>query len=285
MTSRLVLDTNVYSFAPVLVLARLAERGLLLSVSEVAFTEALARSVREYRSGMGRERARGKFFGRAKSLAPYMNSQCRVALGAGGITHRVAAMTQGRPPPRMVDERAALLNEMWGVAVGSEYPDQLWIECARVAEEWLTWRDETLRLTVRTMRERAKPARWSAMRENDALAAMRASLARFLGFSEAMTERLDAHVATVAYRMRQGELGNEAKENDGADLHMTQHLAEDCIVVTEDEGLINIVDRAGTYQTPWVRRLDDLDDLPEGLPWGESARRLALAFNRKPRQS
>ena len=38
---------------------------------------------------------------------------------------------------------------------------------------------------------------------------------------------------------------------------------------------------SGTYQAPWVRRRDDLDELPEGLPWGDTAREAQRAFKRR----
>lgn len=87
MAARLVLDTDVYGYGRIGELERLALRGLSISVSEIAFAEAWAKSVREYRAGMLRERARGKLFGRTRSLAPYVDAQHPVALGAGGITH------------------------------------------------------------------------------------------------------------------------------------------------------------------------------------------------------
>ena len=40
-------------------------------------------------------------------------------------------------------------------------------------------------------------------------------------------------------------------------------------------------DVSGTYQAPWVRRRDDLDELPEGLPWGDTAREAQRAFKRR----
>jgi predicted nucleic acid-binding protein len=82
---RLVLDTNVYSFAPEAQIERLAARGFLISVSEIALVEALAKSRRDYLSGaLTKERARGRFFARAKKLEPYLDPRCPVALGLQG---------------------------------------------------------------------------------------------------------------------------------------------------------------------------------------------------------
>jgi hypothetical protein len=227
----------VYGYAPIRELERLAMRGLAISVSEIAFTEAWAKSVREFRSGMERDRARGKLFGRTRALAPYVDAQQPVALGAGGVTHRVAALTAGRPPIPEVAQRETILNTMWRTVAGPECNDDLWTENGRVAEEWLAWRDQTLNLVVKTMREQPIPPSWQTMAENERLAVLRASTATFWGFTPAMTERLDAHVCTFAYRMLQGLEGARMpqKDNDGADLHLTQHIADDCILVTGDE--------------------------------------------------
>jgi hypothetical protein len=285
VAARLVLDMNVYGYGPIAELERLALRGLSISVSEIAFTEAWAKSVREFCTGMPRERARGKLFGRTMSLSPYVDAQHPVALGAGGITHRIAAVTAGRPPIPEVGQREAMLDTMWRTVAGRECDDALWIETGRIAEEWLTWRDKALDLVVKTVREQPTPEGWKNLTEAEQLAIMRASAGAFWGFTPAMTERLDAHLCTVAYRMLQGHGGARMpqKDNDGADLHLTQHIADDCILVTGDEKVIDIVDRSGTYQAPWVRRLNDLENLPEGPPWGESARKRADLFMRKPR--
>jgi hypothetical protein len=53
------------------------------------------------------------------------------------------------------------------------------------------------------------------------------------------------------------------------------------VLVTNERQLITIVDECGTYQAPWVRRSDDLDDLPTGEPWGDNARQVHLAFRRR----
>lgn len=280
---RLVLDTNLYSFGPLPDLARLAERGFLLSVSEIAFTEALAKSVREYESGgVSREQARGKFFARAKRLAPFMNPDCPVALGAGGITRRMAAMLAGRAPDPLAEQQAEVLNVMWHEAVQSEYSDDVWLEAGKIGEQWLSWRDDSVDLVVRTMRAQPIAHDWATMGDAERVTMVRASLARFWGFTSAMTERLDAHVATVASRICEGAGGTRPpRRNDGADVHLTQHLAEGFVLVTHDGPLIDLVDRAGTYQAPWVRRLNDLENLPHGLPWGETAHHEARRFTRR----
>jgi hypothetical protein len=281
MIPRLVLDTNVYAFGRTDDLAGLAERGLLLSVSEIAFTETILRSFREYRGGMRRGQARGMLFRRSKAIAPFLDPAYPVALGAGGITRRVAAQTAGAMQNHAAERQSALLIAIWQVVIKHEFTDEDWAANAKVAEAWLTERDQAEFTVMRAVRGQPRPVGWSAKAEAERLAVMRASLAEFWGFTPAMTERLDAHVATTAYQMLQWDTGaRTAKKNDGADGHLTQHIAEGSVVVTNDNRLIDIVDRSGTFQAPWVRRLDDLECLPEGLPWGEDARRQARSFTR-----
>jgi hypothetical protein len=83
--------------------------------------------------------------------------------------------------------------------------------------------------------------------------------------SEAVAERFDAHIAVTAHRLRSAASGARMpKKNDGADAALTMHIAEGCILVTGETQLIKLVDGSKTYQAPWVRRIDDLDDLPRG---------------------
>jgi len=282
---RLVLDTNVYSFAPESKIERLAARGFLISVSEIALVEALAKSRRDYLSGvLTKERARGKFFARARKLAQYIDPQCPVALGLAGVMRRIIAETESTSPDPVAEQHAEFLNSMWYSVTTLDWLDDIWLDNAQTSETWLTERDETLRLVVGTVRAQDKPTRWATMNKVDRVLSTRVSIATFWSLTEALIERLHAHVATVAHRIYGGGDGTlSPKTNDGADLHMTQHLAASCILVTEDGPLIEIVDAAGTYQAPWVRSLDDLNELPEGPPWGESARAQARSFKRKPR--
>jgi len=70
------------------------------------------------------------------------------------------------------------------------------------------------------------------------------------------------------------------KSNDGADASLTLHIGSGSVLVTNESQLIRIVDTCGTFQAPWVRAMRQLDDLPEGPPWGDGARELATKFRR-----
>jgi hypothetical protein len=71
------------------------------------------------------------------------------------------------------------------------------------------------------------------------------------------------------------------KKNDGADFALMAHVGSGHFVLTNERALVDIVDGSGTYQAPWVRRPDDVDELPVGHPWGKSAREAARAFKRR----
>lgn len=121
-------------------------------------------------------------------------------------------------------------------------------------------------------------ARFDALPDVEQQALLFRYIADTLKLSAAATERIDAHVRTMAFRLQVASKGQRMpKRNDGVDLALVAHIGAGCFVLTNEWKLVDIVDQAGTVQAPWVRRLDDLDDLPEGPPWGESARVRATA--------
>lgn len=63
------------------------------------------------------------------------------------------------------------------------------------------------------------------------------------------------------------------------------HLADDVILVTSDIDLIERVDDSGTFQAPYVRTMGELltGPVPDGPPWGVSARRAAKAHAKRRR--
>jgi hypothetical protein len=91
-TPILILDTNVAWFTSLGELERLAER-FCLRVGEAALLERWVQSVREYDESRGR--ARVKFFGRARSIAPFLDQTTPVAVGGG--PRRDAEPGRGRP--------------------------------------------------------------------------------------------------------------------------------------------------------------------------------------------
>jgi hypothetical protein len=298
---RLVLDTNLYSFGGRGALAALVARGFKLSVSEIAFTEALARSVRHFKSGESRQQARGRFFNRARSLAHIIDDQHPIALAAGHAVERIAARADGNPCVE-TDEYEAHVRDVWRTVVGVGLTDEEWIAAGEVANQWLDELDAHLAdLALPEAQLRARPivedvdgermteeqlaeayAEWDATDEAQKLASIRAYLRRTWNLSDAASDRLDAQIHGLAWRLNESAHGRwRPGGNDGADLRLAVHVGEDVILLTNDEPLVGIIDACGTYQAPWVRRLSDLDgQLPEGPPWGDYARDFAATWKR-----
>jgi hypothetical protein len=110
----------------------------------------------------------------------------------------------------------------------------------------------------------------------------RQRLPRYDSLSPPVAERFDAHIRTTAYRLHMAARGARMpKKNDGADASLTLHLGAGCILLTDERKLVDIIDESGTFQAPWVRQSQDLDDLPQIPAWGEQARNVARAFRRK----
>lgn len=59
------------------------------------------------------------------------------------------------------------------------------------------------------------------------------------------------------------------------------HIGDGFVLVTSEKHLVDIVDACGTHQAAWVRRPDDLDDLPTRPPWGGDARVYARHWTRR----
>ena len=103
-----------------------------------------------------------------------------------------------------------------------------------------------------------------------------------LHLSDAAAERLDAQNSTYSLRLIAAAKGQRMpKRNDGVDFSLPMHVGDGAMLITREKQLVALVDQSGTYQAPWVRHIDDLDEIPDGLPWGENARQIARAFKRR----
>jgi hypothetical protein len=132
----------------------------------------------------------------------------------------------------------------------------------------------------------AQYAKWDSLSDAEQLALLRDYAKRAWHLSDAAAERVDAHICVTALRLHLAATGARMpKKNDGADVGLTIHLGEGGILVTNENPLVDLVDQSGTFQRPWVRRLNDLDALPDGLPWGEGASEAARTFQRRPGSS
>ena len=289
---RLVLDTNAFRGLRRKEVEELAGRGFTFVVSEIALSEAMAASVREFEAGRPRDRARGLFFKRAKLFARYVDPEYPVAVAGGHAIERIRNATTGVFDADSENAKhAEHLRQVWHVLVGIELLDEEWISAGHEAERWLAHLDAELQSLARREAElwngvpdeiAEKRAGWLALSEEERLGHLREYLLSTWAFDEAMTDRLDGHTRFFAWRLHQAALGREmTKENDAADLRFIVHLGEGFLLLSGDASFVRLVDESGTHQAPWVRRLQDLDDpLPDGPPWGGSAHEAARAFRR-----
>ena len=277
----LVLDSNIYGFEPIAELAKLAERGMVLRVSEVAFYERLAASLREHvEKRLPLARTHDDFMQRARAVAPYLDLSTPVALGGADLTRRIAADADGRPPDERGVVRAAGVISLWRRVVAGEMSTEHWHRAGKTAGEMLDGWDATHFAICNDAEVQIGDVQWRRVPEDALRAELRSSFMR--EFSVEAQERLDAQLCSVAYRVHQVKWGARSpKKNDGADLSLPIHIGEDCFLLTREWKLVDLIDESRTYQRPWVRRPDDLDDLPKGPPWGDNARQQSLMFQRR----
>jgi hypothetical protein len=290
------MDTNVARGEPLNSLENLAKRGLRLRVAETALLEWGAACVRGWDSGWSRCEARQKFFGRARKLASLLDPEVPVALDGGLLTRRIVAQADGAEPFPEADTRERDLRDLWTRIVGIGLSDEEFREGGTRVRVFLDELDESLaQLAQRDEDLRKKPAQnidptalaegyalLDAMSEADHLAALRKYAIETWNLSLAAAERLNAHVCATAYRLYAASKGARMpKGNDGADASLTLHIGSGSVLVTNESQLIRIVDACGTFQSPWVRTMRLLNDLPGGPPWGDGAREIAAKFVRE----
>jgi hypothetical protein len=274
----LVLDSNIYGFEPIAEIAKLADHGMVLRVSEVAFYERLAASLRDHAAGPPLERTRDDFTGRARAVAPYLSATAPIALGGANLTRRIVAQTDETAPDERAERWAEDLISLWRRVVAGKMSNEHWHRAGNVANEVLDGMDEAFFALCRDTVVQIGDIQWKEIPDE----ALRFELRSAMGFSNAAMERLDAQVCSGSYRVHQAKWGaRPPKKNDGADLSLPIHIGEGCFLLTRDRKLVDLIDESQTYQRPWVRFPDDLDDLPNGLPWGEHARDVNRTFRRK----
>jgi hypothetical protein len=294
----LVLDTNIARFERLETVERLASQGFRLRIAETAFLEWGAACVRGWeQEGWSRCEARKKFFGRARSLTPFIDPEVPIALDGGLLSRRIVAQADDLPPFEEANIRERDLKELWRRIVGVGMSDEEFTAAGKIANQFLDELDDNfIQLARREAELRKNPLpdgvdatvlaagymEWDGMSEVDQSAHLRRYATESWRLSISTAERLDGHVCTTAYRLHAAARGARMpKRNDGADISLTLHLGAGCILLTKESQLVHIVDSSGSFQAPWVRRPNELDDLPDGVPWGDSARRQAASFKRQ----
>jgi hypothetical protein len=266
-------------------------------VAETALLEWIAACARNWGTeGESRGETRAKFFGRARRIAPFLDANEPVALDGGILTREVLAEVGQLAPTSTANERRRNLSQLWRRIIGVGLTDEEFVREGAYAEEFVNSLDERFaRLARREEELRKNPvppdvdpalleagyALHDALPDDEKLAQLRAYAVRAWEFSSVAAERFDAHVCTTAYRLHQAARGAVMpKQNDGADVSLTLHLGAGSVLVTSERRLVEIVDASGTFQAAWVRHPDDLDGVPECLPWGAEARAVATSFRR-----
>jgi hypothetical protein len=188
------------------------------------------------------------------------------------------------------------LTDVWTRVSGVGMTDEEWLEAGAMAERHVNSMDDDLRSLARPERElRNRPippdvtqdeyeqsvTHYDSLTEPERRGALKSYLAGTLHFSDAVAERFDAYLSVATLRL--GLAAIEARSvatNDGADMLLLQHIGAGFMLLSDDRQLISLIDESQTYQRPWVRRLNDVDNLPDGPPWGESAQRQAELYVR-----
>jgi hypothetical protein len=293
-----VLDTNIVRFERIDTVQRLVRQGFRLRIAETALFEWGAACVRGWeREGWSRSEARQKFFGRAKSLAPFIDAEVPIAVDGGLLSRRIIAQASDLTPFEGADVRERDLRDLWIRIVGVGMSDEEFRAAGKIANNFLDELDENFSQLARReaeLRNNTSPpgvdpsalaaayVEWDRMSELDQLAYLRQYAIDSWQLPASAAERLDAHVHATAYRLHAAARGARMpKRNDGADISLTLHIGAGCVLPTNEKRLVDVVDLSGSFQAPWVRRPNDMDEPPDGVPWGESARRQGASFKRR----
>ncbi len=274
---RLVFDTSYFRGAPRMALAALRDRGFKISLSLAGFMEFSHRRACE-----GRIDA---FIGRVRTLRPYIDPD--LPFVPSGM--QLIAMCGGRFP-QGVDPRVES-SLQWG--------RDAWTALARPELFDLNaWLQRGQSVSAEEIADRIK--KWHLMREHFAdprdvmtvprslaldLVADCCARATAIGIASFDPERFNAFQRCTALHIlkHHRDRAYVAEDNDAEDVGMLQHIAQPAFFVVCDRRLIQSVDEAGTFQSPWVRTIGELltDQLPTGVPWGDTARAQARLFRRR----
>lgn len=300
---RVVLDTNYFRSLKERDLAPLRERGFLVSVAMSAFYEAWAAAARERKLGL--------LLGPARALRDIIDPAYPIAPSVGDFLRRFAVVRERQEPGKVTRRYEAWAQVNWQLAANGNVNDTMLASVGLDADAHLTQRGTTWKGYARSWRELAiealspqERADLNAVQAATEKAEREISMFRTLsprkrqshfvthisqdltarGYRAGMVrQRMHAYYHVIALQMWNTARGSTtATENDSEDLANLMHIAEPAFLLTRDDGLIRAVDESGTYQAPWVLRLEEFlrGSLPVGLPWGGSARSEAARFHR-----
>lgn len=289
---RVVLDTNAVRALDASVASKLTADGRLLSISEVALIELWAASVRSLADGASRARARGLLQVPIRRLNKFVDPIYPVAVVRTPALQRVEHQVGGPPPSKEVTDYVAMRTAEWRLVASGAWNDEEWIAQGRIYQRWLDDIEgqfaKLARRSDQASREDApvdggeRRKRYEALTKDERRDAYLAFAREAVPVSPAAEERVDLWHRFLGQRLFEAAQGSRSpKDNDGADSMTLIHVAEGAVLVANDRKMVDVVDECGSFQGAWVRRFDQLDDLPDVQPWGPAARALSHVFARK----
>jgi hypothetical protein len=305
-SGRVVLDANYFREAKLEHLAPIRERGFRVSVGFSALQEAWAAAAREDKPGL--------LLGPTRRLRGIVDPDYPIAPTSGDLLRRFAVERRGRDVDPLSHRYRAWATSTWQTLsqgavdvadvqrIGrliNAHLDKRGGKWTGYARRWSDIQpdDPNTDADQLTEEERKALAKYSTV--DDQLAFFRSlspgkRLAQYVRFqTKGITEhglrvrmvrgRLHAFFHVVGLRSWTTASGaTTATANDSEDITSLMHIAEPAFLLTHDTKLIESVDASGSYQAPWVLRLQEFlgGPLPLGRPWGIGARLQAAHFRR-----
>jgi len=276
MTKFLVLDSMYYREANIAGLEALRARGFRIALPCFGFEEVWAKSTRES--------AMGILLKPLLRIAPYLDPHWPVLPAGKHLAEQLKARSRRkrRSLQNRFSARFRFLVEY--IARTRTIADEAWTRAGALANADI---DEGAKQHLETA-ARVLATDFPGIGGKTIAELMPETKRLFAGVAgvEDAAERLDAHLAAEAleglHAAKKTPNRAKPKENDAEDFQMLQHIAFPSFVATKDVRLIGLVDESGTHQAPWVRTMVELieDELPDGKPWGSTAREQAARFVR-----
>ena len=263
---RLVLDTSVFRGATPDNLAALAATGARISVARGALNELWRASTRDGKPGL--------LFQRVAKLAPLVDPMIPVTPGGRELTQLIVANADERPSCM---EHLAELRHVWEGLVEGRCSYDEWRRVGADIEQFYA-RDTvaaTMNAMTRPAGDRSFEATFEFARRN--LGPRRLSNGRRP--PKLFGTRCDALDRVLALRATLHAINPKSQprreDNDTEDARMLHQVALPAVLVIDDAELVRDVRKSGSYQTAWVRTLEQVRrfGIPDGLPWGPKAKR------------
>lgn len=279
--TRVILDTNYYRGASVVLLDELVRKGFAVSLSLNAFVEHWARTRTDNNLGL--------LVGRAKNIAPYIDAHFPLLPTGRQLVALVGGNVRDNVDPQL-EYFMEWTRETWRYLVSGDVPEEWWARGAFAGD--LTMGDH--RRMWEALREMT-PDIFPVAPALPMAQAFRRIAAEFLEVAARM-ESMPGNVqsrkhafyvvaALHVVRAHQAPGSYSRDPNTAEDIDLLQHLATPAVLATRDFELIEFVDESQSHQAPWVRTIGEIlvDGAPPGVPWGKNAHREKARFRRRSR--